>query len=296
MLQGHGNDRYNYGGRVKIDFSSNIAFNNHSSKIIEHLKTTLTTIENYPDPMGQVLREKIAAHHNISPDCVMVCNGSAESFYLIAHLIAHRINYEPRSLIFTPSFAEYEDSCSVYKHLLYFSPLNNFYKNKFAVFNSVWIGTPNNPDGFRVPIEDIVDIARDSEQTLFVVDRAYNDLSASRDDYTHDSIAENMIMVHSMTKSFGIPGLRLGYIIADREIIKTAMELRPPWSVNALSLAAGEFIMDNYASLAPDIDELLLSSQYLQRELSKIDYLEVTPSDANFFLCNIVDGRGVEEL
>ncbi len=297
MIQGHGNDIYKYGDRVKIDFSSNIAFNNHSHRVIEHIKTILPTIENYPDPSARVLSEKIAAHHGVSPQEVMVCNGSAESFYLAAHYASHQvIDFRPRSLILTPSFAEYEDSCSVYRHHLYFSSLLDFYKINFSIYHSVWIGTPNNPDGYRIPISNIIEAAQEDSDTLFIVDRAYNDLSASCDDIAQSPPIKNVILIHSMTKSFGIPGLRLGYIVADKDVIASMMELRPPWSVNAISLAAGEFIMDNYNSLRPDIEELLQLSGELQESLSQIDYLEVTPSDANFFLCEIIDGRTAEEL
>ncbi len=296
MIQGHGNDKYNYGDKIEIDFSSNIAFNNHSEQIIEHLKGSLSSIENYPDPSALALRAKIAAHHNLHSDEIMVCNGSAEAFYMVAHLISLNAMQPARTLIFTPSFAEYEDSCKLYAHNIEHRELELFNSIDYSPYNSVWIGTPNNPDGKRVVISDIESYAKRYPQTQFIVDRAYNDLSASCDEVSQQALLPNVTLIHSMTKSFGIPGLRLGYVIAQKRVIESLTELRPPWSVNAVSLAAGDFIMDNYQRLSVDIEELLGESQYLQQEIAKIEYLRVTPSDANFFLCEIVDGRTSEEL
>lgn len=295
MIEGHGNDRYNYGDRVKIDFSSNIAFNNHSNMVVEYLHGRLFSIKNYPDPTARVLSQKIALRYGYSVESLMVCNGSAEAFYLVAYYISLRSRDVARSLIFTPSFAEYEDSCRVYGHKMEYAALADFKMMNYSSYDSVWIGTPNNPDGFRVSIGDIEDVARRNPSCIFVVDRAYNDLSASCD-RVGGSILDNLIFINSLTKTFGIPGLRLGYVVATERVIDQLSQMRPPWSVNALSLEAGEYVMDNYDILSVDIDKLLEESSYLQRELSKLPYLEIVPSDANFFLCRVVDGRSAEQL
>lgn len=295
MIQGHGNDWYKYGDKIKFDFSSNIAFNNHSKKIAEFLGGRLRDIENYPDPTAYTLSGKIAKHHQIDIDSVLVCNGSTEGFYMIAHWIARRAKGSAKSLIFTPSFAEYEDSCTLYNHSTEFASLNDFATIDYSPFESVWFGTPNNPDGQRISLDKIEVIANRNPECIFIIDRAYNDLSASMDSET-EIAASNIVFVHSLTKSFGIPGVRLGYITAPTESCKELKKLQAPWSVNALSLSAGEFVMDNYQTLKVDLEELLLESQKLQKSLSEIDYLEVTPSDSNFFLCQITDGRKAEEL
>ncbi|MFR9503905.1 MAG: aminotransferase class I/II-fold pyridoxal phosphate-dependent enzyme [Rikenellaceae bacterium] len=294
MILGHGNNRYYYKDKIKHDFSSNIAFNNHSKLIAQYLCSRMIDIENYPDPTANILSHKIAKHHCCDARSIVVCNGSAEAFYMIAHLISRQTK-RARSLIFTPSFAEYEDSCKLYDHQIEYAELKEFTAIDYSLFNSVWIGSPNNPDGYRVSNRDIRSVAIANPNCLFIVDRAYNDLSTNCEQEESIHI-KNAILVHSLTKSFGIPGVRLGYIIAHPDINEHLKELRPPWSVNALSLAAGEYIMDNYRVLNIDLDELLQQSLFLQQSLSKISYLEVTPSDSNFFLCRIVDGRTADEL
>lgn len=292
MINGHGNNLYQYEkGAIEIDFSSNIAFNNKSDKIIEFISKNLNSIKNYPDPSAVILTEKIADFHSVLPSNVMVVNGSAEAFYLIAHLLS-----EPscNTLIFTPSFAEYEDSCSLYNHKIDYQDIGQFYSVDLINYKSLWIGSPNNPNGFRVTSSEIIEKCLAFPNCYFVVDKAYNDLAERVE--VESEMPENLILINSLTKSFGIPGIRLGYVIASSETISRLINRRQPWSVNALSLLAGEYVMDNYKELQLNKEELLRESHFMQRELSKIDGLRVIESSCNFFLCELCGEMKVAEL
>ncbi len=294
MIHGHGNNLYHFDkGAIRADFSSNIAFNNKSRRIMEHLRDKLELIQNYPDPETRELRELLAAKHQLSPDNILVCNGSAESFYLLAHYIASK-HEVARSHIFTPSFAEYEDSCQLFKHQLSYSDLSGFSQMDLSGIHSVWLGCPNNPDGTRLRDEDITAQCRANPQCHFIFDCAYHELSTTSE--LASAHLDNQIITHSLTKSFGIPGIRLGYIIATASTIAELQGMRAPWSVNALSLDAGKFILQNYEELMFDHDELMAESQFLQAELRAIDGISVTPSACNFFLCELTDGRNATQL
>lgn len=293
MIDGHGNDRYNYGDQVRIDFSSNIAFNNRATLILHHLAAHLPSVLNYPDPRATVLSKKIALHHSVNPENVLLTNGSAEAFYVAAHLLRSE---QLRTLILTPSFAEYEDSCKAFGHRIDKRPLADFENIDFTPYRSVWIGSPNNPDGQRVPIEMIKSIADAHPHCSFLVDRAYNELSASSESYADSPLPSNLMLCYSLTKAFGIPGLRIGYIVAESSIIEKMNSLKTPWSVSSLALIAGEYIMDNYAELTMDKTELIGESLSLQRAISKQKSIHVTPSDCNFFLCKLTNGHTASEL
>ena len=155
MINGHGNNLYHYDkDKIKGDFSSNIAFNNHSDKILSFLKDRIEVVKNYPDPEATKLTKKIALHHNIQSENILVTNGSAEAFYVVAHYISRKANNRSRTLIFTPAFAEYEDSCALFEHQLSFTSTDNFHSEDFSAYDSVWIGSPNNPNGYRVTNEE----------------------------------------------------------------------------------------------------------------------------------------------
>ena len=293
MIEGHGNDIYDYVGMVKADFSSNIAFNSHSEEILEMLKAHLRSISNYPDPKARILSERIAQHHGVEAENVLVMNGSAEAFYVIAHLLSER---NPKSLIFTPSFAEYEDSCRVYKHRIDYLPIENYESVDYSAYHSAWIGSPNNPNGYRVPMEKIKSLAKLFPQCSFIIDRAYNDLSASCEPCVIDDLPQNIILIYSLTKMFGVPGVRLGYVVADAGLIQQMKCLRAPWMVNALSQVVGEYVMEHYERLLINRKELLTESLYLQNQLGEVKGVRVLPSDCNFFLCELCNDCTTFEL
>lgn len=288
MIHGHGNNLAAYGTPIRLDFSSNIAFNNHGERINAYLKTQLGSIRNYPDPAATRLTHKLAEHHSLSFENILVTNGSAEAFYLIAHYLG-----TAKTAICIPAFAEYEDACALYGHILDFVQLENFTTFDFSPFGSVWLGNPNNPNGIIIPPHVILEKCLNTPHTMFIVDQAYVQLTSHDNvDILAIALPKNLIVTHSLTKEFAIPGLRLGYITAAPAVITHLSAMRPPWNVNSLALAAGEFIIDNFASLLPDIKELMEECFFLQRHLSAIEGVEVFPSSCNFFLSRLTGGKG----
>ncbi len=296
MINGHGNNIYQYDRKkIKIDFSSNVAYNNKSDLILEYLKNELDCIKNYPDPNATKLTQQIATHYHAKEENILVTNGSAEAFYILAHWLATQTSSAKKckSLVFTPSFAEYEDSCALFSHELEYKNLLDFSHLDYTSFDSVWLCSPNNPDGYRVKAEEIKQKCQDYPLSYFLLDRAYNELSSNRE--YEDGIAQNLICIHSLTKSFGIPGLRLGFILAHENIINKINTMRAPWTVNALAIKAGEYIMQNYEKLLLNQEQLIEESLFLQEEIKKIPLFEVEASSCNFFLCKISEHHNKAE-
>lgn len=290
MLVGHGNDIYDYQGKIIADFSSNIPYRNASEQIMEHLSDKLQLIGNYPDPNARVLRNRIALHHDLSPENILVTNGSAEAFYLLAHLFAGK-----KSTITFPAFAEYEDACELYRHDLSFLDIKELQNQKCFFTDTVWFALPNNPDGTITPFETIENLCWNNPHTFFIVDNAYGELcSQCRSIVPLHARYRNFISVHSLTKTFAIPGLRLGYIIAKEDVINQLQHLRTPWTVNALALEAGNFVMSNYNRLLPDRKALCEASMRFQQQLSTLSNIEVIPSLCNFFLARLKEGTAAE--
>ncbi|SFK41452.1 pyridoxal phosphate-dependent aminotransferase [Proteiniphilum acetatigenes] len=290
MQTGHGNDIYNYPGAIRCDFSSNIPYRNASETIADYLKSRMDTIRNYPDPSSRKLTTQLADFHAVSPDNILVTNGSAEAFYLLAHLFQHR-----ESVIPYPTFSEYEDACHAYRHRISFLPVESLQDSVHFNADTVWFGVPNNPDGTIVNNDAISRFCSENPHTSFIVDAAYDDLCPRNESVKSlQGRFRNLITVYSLTKTFGIPGLRLGYIIAGQQVIDVIRSLRPPWSVNALALAAGSFIMENRDRLLPDAVSLCAESARLQQEISALPQFEVTASPSNFFLVKMKERTAAE--
>lgn len=96
----------------------------------------------------------------------------------------------------------------------------------------------------------------------------------------------NCILLHSMTKKYCIPGLRLGYLTAHRDLIARLRRNMVPWSVNALAIEAGKFLVTNDIHVLPEMAWLLKETQRFRYLLNQIEGCEAQPTDTHFSLCD----------
>ena len=97
----------------------------------------------------------------------------------------------------------------------------------------------------------------------------------------------NVMLIHSLSKKYCIPGLRLGYIFSSPIIIDRLRNLRQPWTVNAMAIEAGKFLIEHDPKMIPDLEAYLAETQRLREELSAIEGLMVMDTGTNFMLVNI---------
>lgn len=289
MMYGHGNELSLYDSEIIVDFSSNVSFEPVSPELLKYLTSQLSCIKHYPEPDAASLKNKLSKHHRIPEENVLITNGSCEAFYLLA-----RIFQEKHSLIPVPSFSEYEDACRINNHKTSFIN-NQELKNDFSTCDIVWLGNPNNPDGKTIPKETIEKFCAENPEVYFIVDEAYAELCAGFE----SSIPltpkyQNLIIIRSLTKTFSIPGIRIGYIIANQSLIQNLNKKVIPWNVNAIAIKAGNYILDEYNSLFPDVNKILSNSFHLQTRLNEITSLEVVQSKCNYFLIRLLKGKSDE--
>ncbi len=280
MINGHGNDIHSYGNKIVADFSTNVFNNPETENIINFLKENVEEVRNYPDCNCTSLRSKFANHYNVSDNNVLVCNGSTESFYLVAHLFKGKT-----SVIFTPSFSEYEDACKLYNHKIEFISNKVDLKDASVANKIVWLGNPNNPDSKYYSRSFLKNIIAQNTSSIFVIDEAYIDL-CSKGETIADLVNcfDNLIVIKSFTKLYAIPGVRLGFVVANNKWISALKTLHMPWAVNVLAQKAGEFILDNLSDNLHYIEDLLQSSVEFQDNLNKVEGFKVTKSFSNYFL------------
>ncbi|MGQ7869980.1 pyridoxal phosphate-dependent aminotransferase [Sunxiuqinia sp. sy24] len=289
MINGHGNNIQGLQHLLKADFSTNVFDNPQTGNLLDFLQTQLRAIRNYPDPECRILRGKLADKFNLSPGCIMVTNGSTEAFYLLAHAFQNQC-----SAIRTPAFAEYEDACTLYNHqILFVEDLNELNNIKPSVL--VWIGNPNNPDGRYLRPRQLVAFLEQNPKRLLVVDEAYIDLCEAAESMA--SLVgqyQNLVVIKSFTKLFAIPGIRIGYLLANPQIIKKLQACHMPWAVNALALKAGEYILDLPEKPTDALVHRLQESKRMQAELAQVEGLRVFPSPTNYFLCELQQATAAE--
>ena len=276
----HGNDKYNYDGKISADFSSNVWCQPMPQYFFSELQKRLFLVADYPHPHAADFAEFLADFHQLNTENVFVTNGSVEAMFLLAQAFAGK-----KSAIVYPCFSEYEMACARFDHQLSFFPNQQFLSADFSGFDLVWLGNPNNPDGKIFSVLEIENLLIANPSVLFIIDEAFDHLCVGFESSVQLlKKFENLVIIRSFTKAFAIPGLRLGYVLAPARIIGKIRKVSIPWSVNSLAIGAGKIILGNYNAFLPDKNELKRLAGYLLSGLARFPQLSVNQSDCSFFL------------
>lgn len=278
MLHGHGDDGYRYSSKIVADFSTNVWYGGEPAGLKEYIFEKWNDVNRYPEVLAESLQEKIAAHHRLSVGQVLVCSGATESIYLIAHQFAGK-----RTAIITPSFSEYEDACLSFDHEISSLSWQDALELPRLKADLVFICSPNNPTGLI--FNDLQYWLKLNPQCLFAVDEAFIDFTEAGDSaISLMARFPNLLIMRSLTKTYAIPGLRLGYLLAREEVVESLMNIKQPWTVNTLAMAAGHYIYDHFDQIQPPVPQLLSDKRTFVQELQKLECIEVLDSDTHFFL------------
>jgi len=280
MLEGHGNDAYHY-DEIKSDFSSNICAHGSHQALMDYLSAHPEFIGHYPEPEAWSLERMIAERHHIDAQQVIVTSGATEAIYLIAQ------TFNMRPVIPQPTFSEYEDACNMFPHATAIAHVGSGDRKGDTM---LWLCNPNNPTG-EVYDQPYIDRMM-AEYELVVLDQSYENYTAMHVMSPRRGCqTPHAIQIHSMTKTFGVPGLRLGYITAHDSLTAQIRRHLRPWSVSTLAMEAGKFLLQHDELICkPDLQE----AQRLARRLEQLSDIAVTPSQTNFMLCRLVQHTAAE--
>ena len=292
MLFGHGDDYYRSSAERLVNYSSNVWYGAEIEPLKEYMLASVERITRYPEPDAGSLRRMLAEVHQIDPSCLLVTNGSITAFYLIAQAYS-----QARSMILVPSFAEYEDACRLYKHTLtFFSNQRNLSELDLSQQDFCWICNPNNPDGKLIAREDLLALIRQNRQTTFVIDQVYADFYPGHLLDLKDIEANpNLLIVQSISKLHKIPGMRIGYLAASEEMIRRISTYLIPWSVNALAIEVGKYILQHPEQFVLPLEQWLGETRRLQECIRTLG-IESYPSAVTFFLNRLPEGKKASSL
>ena len=269
MIEGHGDDLYRY-KNIKMNFSSNIYNGTDLSALEAYLSSRMGVVRSYPEPSAGSLERMIASESGISPNEVLVTSGAVDAIYLIAQAYRHAGTCR----ILQPTFREYEDACRVF----------GYQEREDGAL--CWLCNPNNPTGSVLTPSEVMSLAACHQ--LLIVDQSYEDYTMAPLLSPAEAVkCSNIILLHSMTKRYAVPGLRLGYITAPAAIIGRLREQYRPWAINALSLEAGKWLVGQGKTAIPDLPSYLAETQRLRSMLNGIEGIETQDTQTNFFLCTI---------
>jgi threonine-phosphate decarboxylase len=286
-----------------IDFSASINPLGISLMVKESIICALDSLIHYPDNTHSVLKQALADYHGLSPAHITVANGSTEIIYHLPAMIPGT-----RALIISPSFNEYVRSLLQQhwevRHFI-LKPENNFSIDLESLrqtlkeeFDALYLCNPGNPNGTLYSsriIEQIYSLCIASG-TILVLDEAFMDFSEESSAKQFIVKGDNGIVLRSMTKFFGIPGLRLGYALSSSALAKQLDDMGGPWSVNTLAQTAGVAALQDSEHNRLTVEYVTLERRNLFDRFSEFKQLKAYPSSANFILVEIIDGMSAMEL
>jgi len=251
-------------------------------------------VDAYPDPHVAELGERLASRHGVDPAQVVCGNGSTELIRLVAQLA---LGPTETALALAPVFGECEVATALagarleQVMLAHDAPGSGFACDDQALRCALarlrprlcWLCSPNNPTGASLPPALIAALVAGHPETLFVLDEAYCDLLAESQWERAALAGGNLVVLHSMTKYWGLAGLRLGYAVA---ALQTAAALRaaaPPWSVNACAQKAGLAALADLGHHRRSVELLTRERDRLAAGLHAIGWT-TEPTTAGFFL------------
>lgn len=274
-----------------MDFSANINPLGLPPQVKREVFKDFASILHYPDPEAKGIKRKIAQYWGIEEENILMGNGSVELIYLIM------LTYRPRKvLIPSPTFSEYERAVKEFGGTPQFLRLreregfrlNHDGLSNIREFEAIFICNPNNPTGnllFEKPQE-----VENLPGKLMVVDEAFMDFLPQEKDYTLIWKAvknKYLIVLRTFTKMFALPGLRIGYLVAHKEIVSKLKGHQLPWSVNSLAQIAAEAVLEAKEHIRKTREFIEKERKFLFRELGRVKGLMPYPSVTNFLLVSI---------
>lgn len=274
-----------------IDLSSNLTPLGMPPGLREALSEKLLEISFLPESGSETLISLFAGKYGCKPPQVLAGNGTTEFIYAVPPSVQSR-----RALIVAPTYADYQ-TASAWAGLTvdFFTLLAD---EDFALdFNRlsarlrggelVFLCNPNNPTGRVAPTRALLDFILAHPASEFLIDESYLPF-VDEPSLAGFPLPANLFLLCSSSKIYGIPGLRLGFLVANEEKMARFAARRKPWGVNRLAQVAGEYLLahgDDYVQAVRDfIGEI--RPGFVAR-LAALPGVQVVPGAANFILCRL---------
>jgi len=302
MIQGHGGDIYALARQLKcnpaeiVDMSSNINPLGMPPGLRDDLKENLESAGLLPEADGRTAIESMARLLEVNPDRMLAGGGTTQFIYNACPALKSK-----RVLILGPTYADYADACHMHglepQHYLLnaaqrFEADMDLLERTVAGFDTVFICNPNNPTAGLISIDGLHRLCQRHPQTRFIIDESYMPFVPARQSFSmaHCGL-RNVIVLWSVSKIFGLPGLRTGFLIADEEVRGAFKRFMQPWCVNSLAQAAVACLGRNKTAVQNFIEQTRLfleKERHLFRErLTPCRSITLYPSVTSYILLEL---------
>ena len=304
MLIGHGGDRYSLARELGVDpakildFSSNVSPLGPPHGLLKYLKARIAEIEYLPEVDSFELRNALAHRYKADPGDFFVTSGTTEWIFHLPQVL------RPKKVIIPlPTYSDYRDASllhklSVEEIVVWKGEESGQIHNEFPIRleerltpgSLVFLCNPNNPTGSFIPPESLCRLIAKYPEVKWVVDESYAPFAApdEKSSLLFQKKLDNLIILRSFSKIYGIPGLRLGYAMSSDPSAILAKALKP-WAVNRLAQLAGKYLLDENGGYEESIREFIKTEMArMFAEISRIPFLRPYQTNVNFMLIEVL--------
>lgn len=295
-----------------VDFSANINPLGPSQRGLDALNVQLRYISHYPDATNDDVLNAIADTYGMDKHQIIVGNGAAELLYAICRLPGYTGAFVP-----APGFSEYKEALEASKIPvldIFYRPREDdngkpYFEVPYLALQTfaaelkgqdgriiVFLGNPNNPDGTLLDkdhIRTVASMLKDAN-SLLVIDESFIDFVGNDplqdNEHSIRSLVnefDNIIVVHSFTKFYAVPGLRIGAAFTNETLITQLQQYIPSWSVNTLAQAYTKAALNDVDYIKRTKQELNDERAFMYNALDAIEGITVYPPSANFILFQV---------
>ncbi len=274
-----------------LDFSSNVGPGGMPKQVKNSMKNLTDKIIEYPDIHSSKLLLALEKYTKIRQSHLIAGNGAVEIIYNFCNAF---LSTNTPVLIPVPTFGEYESAAKLNTCKISFFKTMNLEKNLFPFISKIpkngciFICNPNNPTGKLISKKNLLKIVNEAKKrnSIVFVDECFIELVP----YSNESIIssvkkfDNLIVLRSLTKSFGLAGIRIGYAASSKYVISVLKKIKIPWSINSIGEYAA-IIALNYPSHISKSNSIIKKEYtFLKNKISLIEGFEFIESYTNFIL------------
>jgi histidinol-phosphate aminotransferase len=269
---------------------------------IAAMQKAIIGVNLYPDGNAFYLKQKLAAKLGIEPANLILGNGSNE----IIEFVAHALLAPGADVVVSQfCFAIYPIVAKLFGANLITVPAKNYGHDLPAMLRAitpktriVFVANPNNPTGTLALREEVIQFVNDvPDNVLLVMDEAYIEFLDDAVDLislVRLGVRKNLILMRTFSKIYGLAGLRIGYGIADSELVAALEKVRQPFNINLLAQTAALAALDDDEHVRKTRANNFAGLDFFNRAFRDLK-LEYVPSSANFILVRVTEGRKVFE-
>lgn len=274
-----------------IDFSSNMTPAGMPIQIKNTIKNQIEKIENYPDIHSSKLLLSLEKYTKLSKLNLIVGNGAIEIIYDFCSAF---LSKNTPVLIPIPTFGEYEAASKLNTSKISYFKTMDLTKNlksfisKIPKNGCIFICNPNNPTGKLITQKKLLQIVCEAKKrnSMLFVDECFIELVPQSNESIISNVTkfDNLLVLRSLTKSFGLAGIRIGYAASSKYVISILKKIKIPWSVNTIAQYAGISALNNISHISKSKDVIKKEYEFLKNEITMIDGFDCIESSTNFIL------------